>query len=69
MHAGNTGSSDFYGITTNICDTMVYDDSNGDLTRTAIGNWADFSDPLNPVYPKEVYIIDLGTDNNGVHMG
>ena len=69
MHAGNTESSDFYGITVNICDTMVYDDSNGDLNKTAIGKWADFSDPVNPVYPKKVYIIDLGTDNNGVQSG
>jgi hypothetical protein len=69
MHAGNTGSSDFYGITTNICDTMVYDDSNGDLNKTAIGIWADFSDPVNPVYPKKVYILDLGSDNNGVVFG
>jgi hypothetical protein len=69
MHAGNTGSADFNGITTNICDTMVYDASNGDLTKTAIGMWADFSDPLNPVYPKDVYIIDLGADNNGVPFG
>ena len=69
MHAGNTGSSDFYGITTNICDTMVYDDSGGDLNKTAIGNWADFSDPVNPVYPKKVYILDLGVDNNGVSYG
>jgi hypothetical protein len=69
MHAGNTGSSDFSGITTNSCDTMVYDDSSGDLSKTAIGQWADFSDPLNPVYPKKVYIIDLGTDNNGILYG
>jgi hypothetical protein len=69
MHAGNTGSSDFYGITTNPCDTMVYDDSSGDLNKTAIGKWADFSDPLNPVYPQKVYIIDLGSDNNGLPFG
>jgi hypothetical protein len=69
MHAGNTGSSDFYGITSNICDTMVYDDSKGDLNKTAIGKWADFSDPLNPAYPKKVYIIDLGSDNNGLPFG
>ncbi len=69
MHAGKTGSSDFYGITTNISDTMVYDDSSGDLSKTAIGTWADFSDTLNPVYPKRVYIIDIGADNNGVKLG
>ncbi|MBK7710983.1 MAG: HmuY family protein [Bacteroidales bacterium] len=69
MHAGNTGSSDFYGITRNICDTMIYDSSNGDLNKTAIGQWADFTDPLNPVYPKNVYIIDMGADNNGTPFG
>jgi len=69
MHAGNTGSSDFNGITSNICDTMVYDDSKGDLNKTAIGEWADFSDTLNPVFPKKVYIIDLGADNNGMSYG
>lgn len=69
MHAGNTGSADFNGITTNICDTMVYDDSDGDMNKTAIGEWADFSDPLNPVFPKKVYILDLGADNNGVSFG
>jgi len=69
MYAGNTGSNDFYGITSNICDTMIYDDSTGDLSKTAIGQWGDFTDPLNPVYPKDVYIIDLGSDNMGVKYG
>jgi hypothetical protein len=69
MHAGNTNSQDFAGITSNICDTLVYDDSSGDLAKTAIGEWADFTDTLNPVFKKDVYIIDLGTDNNGVKYG
>jgi hypothetical protein len=69
MYAGNTGSNDFYGITRNICDTMIYDDSSGDLSKTAIGKWADFTDPAIPVFPKNVYIIDLGTDNNGDRYG
>ncbi len=69
MHAGNTKSTDFNGITSNVCDTMIYDDSAGDLSKTAIGNWADFTDPANPVFPKNVYIIDLGTDNNGFSLG
>jgi len=69
MYAGNTESTDFYGITSNTCDTMMYDDSSGDLNKTAIGEWADFTDPGNPVYPKEVYIIDLGYDNNGLPFG
>jgi len=69
MYAGNTGSQDFNGITSNVCDTMIYDDSTGDLTKTAIGNWADFSNPASPVYTGNVYIIDLGTDNNGDSYG
>jgi len=69
MHAGNTGSTDFAGITTNICDTMLFDSSTGNLDMTAIGDWADFSDPKNPVYPGHVYIIDLGADNSGNAFG
>ena len=69
MYAGNTESADFDGITSNICDTMIYDDSSGDLDKTAIGEWADFTDPGNPIYPKKVYIIDLGYDNNGFPFG
>jgi hypothetical protein len=69
MYAGNTGSTDFAGITGNICDTMIYDDSSGDLNKTAIGKWADFTNPDNPSYPKKVYIIDLGSDNNGEPYG
>lgn len=69
MYAGNTESTDFVGITSNICDTMIFDDSSGDLNKTAIGKWADFTNPDIPVYPKKVYIIDLGSDNNGVPYG
>jgi hypothetical protein len=69
MHAGNTGSSDFNGITKNICDTMIFDSSDGDLNKTAIGNWADFSNAADPVFPEKVYIIDLGADNNGLAFG
>lgn len=69
MYAGNTESTDFNGITSNTCDTMIYDDSGGNLTKTAIGKWADFTNASNPVFPKNVYIIDLGSDNNGDHFG
>jgi hypothetical protein len=69
MHAGNTGLQDFNGITSNTCDTMIYDDSSGDPDKTAIGDWADFTDPVNPVFYRNVYIIDLGTDNNGAKYG
>lgn len=69
MHAGRTGSYDFAGVTSNTCDTMIYDSSDGDLSKTAIGDWADFTDPLAPVFPGEVYIIDLGVDNTGLSYG
>jgi hypothetical protein len=69
MHAGNTESTDFKGITTNICDTMLFDDSTGDLSKTAIGKWADFTNPVSPVFFKNVYIIDLGSDNSGISYG
>ncbi|HKK42696.1 MAG TPA: HmuY family protein [Bacteroidales bacterium] len=69
MHAGNTQSTDFYGITSNVCDTMTFDSSDGDLNKTAIGDWADFKDPSNPVFPGNVYIIDLGSDNSGNPFG
>ncbi len=69
MYAGNTKSIDFNGITSNICDTMIYDDSSGDLNKTAIGKWADFTDPSNPVFTGNVYILDLGSDNNGISYG
>jgi hypothetical protein len=69
MHAGNTGSTDFTGITSNVCDTMIFDDSSGDLNKTAIGKWVDFANPALPVFPKKVYIIDLGLDNNGIPYG
>jgi HmuY protein len=69
MYAGNSESTDFAGITSNICDTMIFDDSSGDLNKTAIDKWADFTNPDIPVYPKKVYIIDLGSDNNGVPYG
>jgi HmuY protein len=69
MFAGNTESTDFYGINSNICDSMIYDDSDGDLNKSAIGEWANFTDPDNPVYPKNVYILDLGYDNNGLSYG
>lgn len=69
MYAGNTGLTDFSAVTSNVADTMMYDRSSGNLDSTAIGNWADFTDALNPIYPKKVYIIDRGVDENGLSFG
>ena len=69
MYAGNTGSTSFSGVVSNECDTMIYDDSRGFPHTTALGSWADFSDPGNPVFPGNVYIIDRGIDNQGVLLG
>lgn len=69
MYAGVTNSTNFSLVTTNIADTMVYDRSSGHIDSTAIGNWADFSDPLNPIFPKKVYIINRGVDESGIPFG
>mgnify|MGYP001210809757 CR=1 FL=1 len=69
MYAGNTGSTDFNGITTNIADTMIFDRSSGNLDSTAIGNWGDFSDMQNPTFYQKVYIINRGVDENGTSFG
>jgi len=69
MYAGNTNLSDFTAVTSNVADTMIYDRSSGNLDSTAIGNWVDFSDPLNPIYPKKVYIINRGVNESGVPFG
>jgi len=69
MYAGNSGLTDFSSATTNTADTMMFDRSSGNLDSTAIGNWADFSDALNPIYPKNVYIIDRGVDESGISFG
>lgn len=69
MYAGNTDQTNFYTITTNIADTMIFDRSSGNLDSTAIGMWADFNDPLNPIYHKKVYIINRGVDENGISFG
>ncbi len=69
MYAGNTELTSFTTVTTNSADTMMYDKSSGNLDSTAIGNWADFSNALNPVFPKKVYIIDRGVDESGNPFG
>jgi len=69
MYAGNAGITDFSSITSNVADTMMFDRSSGNLDSTAIGNWADFTDAMNPVFNKNVYIINRGVDENGSSFG
>jgi hypothetical protein len=69
MYAGNTGLTDFSSVITNVADTMMFDRSSGNLDSTAIGNWADFTDALNPVFLKKVYIINRGVDESGTSLG
>ncbi len=69
MYAGSTEQTDFASVTSNIASTMLFDRSSGNLDSTAIGNWCDFSNPLNPIFPKKVYIINLGVDENGNSFG
>lgn len=45
-----------------------WDEPNGDITRTAIGSWGNFSqEPI--VSKKYVYVVDLGTDELGKPLG
>lgn len=69
MFAGNTGLTDFSSVTSNVADTMIFDTSSGNIDSTAIGKWADFSNPLTPIYPKNVYIINRGTSESGTSYG
>jgi hypothetical protein len=69
MYAGNSGLTNFSAVTTTAVDTMTFDSSTGNLDSTAIGNWADFTDVLNPIYPKKVYIINRGVNEDGVSFG
>ena len=69
MYAGNTGSDDFTGAALSDCDTMVYDDSRGYPYKTALDAWADFSDPGNPVFSGNVFIIDRGINVDGSSAG
>lgn len=69
MYAGNTGSNDFTNADLNDCDTLIYDDSRGIPYKTALDAWADFSDPGNPVFSGDVFIIDRGINVDGSPVG
>ena len=68
MHAGNSGKKNFEEVTNPSGIEMHFDPSDGDLDSTAIGAWADFSGEI-PIYLRQVYVIDLGLDQNGNQIG
>jgi len=68
MYAGNSGNKNFEEVSSPSGIEMSFDNSNGDLDSTAIGNWADFN--VNPpLFYNEVYVIDLGLDQMGLPLG
>lgn len=69
MYAGNTFETDFYSVKSNIANKMFFDNSSGNLDSTVIKDWAEFSDPQNPVYSGNVYIIDRGKNELGEEFG
>lgn len=69
MHAGYAGTNDFDAVNSNSADTMIFDDSSGDLSKTALAGWVDATDPLNPVYSGNVFIIDRGVNESGESLG
>ncbi len=68
MHAGNTFNIDFNDVNSQAGVEMNFDNSNGSLDSTAIGNWANISggDTLSYGF---VYVIDLGLDANASPLG
>ncbi|MFC2151598.1 HmuY family protein [Bacteroidota bacterium] len=69
MYAGNTFSKDFYSIETNIANEMSFDHSSGNLDSTILSDWTIFSDPKNPEFTENVYIIDRGKNELGEEYG
>lgn len=69
MYCGETDVKNFESINANISDTMIYDASNGDLSKLALNKWVDLSDVNNPIFTQEVFVIDLGKDELGNTFG
>ena len=69
MHAGDAGTTDFYSVTSNTADTMIFDDSSGDMSKTALVGWVDLSDSQNPVFTGRVFIVDRGLMESGESFG
>jgi hypothetical protein len=68
MLAGNSGKTDFNSVKSSSGLAMNYDQSNGNLDSTAIGNWYKLTEG-NPVSLGFVYVVDRGTDENGEVLG
>jgi len=68
MRAARTGTTEFASVTDTTGAQWRWDDPAGDLKKTAVGEWADFSGTT-PVYSNEVYLIDRGTNHLGQHQG
>ncbi len=68
MMAANTGLIDFQAVTDTSGLIWRFDKANGDPDSAAIGNW--FNITMNDTtYPKNVYVIDGGLNELGVHLG
>jgi len=65
----NTGSTDFASVTStsesDYSNKFTFEQTNGDLTATALGDWTDGNDNSK----NEVYILNIGTDNQGNALG
>jgi len=69
MYAGNTYRTDFQNIKSNVASTMAFDASSGELDSTILNDWADFTDPANPICNEYVYILDRGKNEQGDEFG
>lgn len=68
MHAGNSGTTDFSAVTSQSGLDMKFDNSNGSLDSTAIGNWTKIS-ATDTASLGQVYVIDLGLDEVANPLG
>lgn len=68
MMAANTGLIDFQAVTDTSGLKWKFDKANGDPDSIAIGNWFNIS-TNDTTYPKNVYVIDGGLNELGVHLG
>ncbi|MBI9053814.1 MAG: HmuY family protein [Bacteroidales bacterium] len=69
MYAGNTFQTDFNSVNMSSVVEMVFDHSSGDLDSTVLNEWVDLIDVENPVFNKNVYIIDRGKNELGEDFG
>ena len=63
MLAGNTGKTNFEDVNDKGEIAMNYDQSDGNLDSTAIGNWYELTEEI-PGSKEFVYVVDRGTDED-----